>query len=204
MDLGVFLTVFAVTVVAELPDKSLFASLVLGTRFRPLWVWLGVACAFAVHVTIAVIAGDLVTLLPHRLVLSVVAVLFAAGSAYLLLGSEEETEAEGEEEAAEALEDVTVSKAKVARTAFLTSFGVIFVGEFGDITQITTANFAARYDDPVSVWLGAFLALSGISAVAIWAGRGLLRVVPVKLVRRIAGVALAILAVLTVVELIRG
>ena len=204
MDLGVFLTVFGVTVVAELPDKSLFASLVLGTRFRPLWVWLGVACAFAVHVTIAVIAGGLVTLLPHRLVLAFVAVLFAAGSVYLLFGSEEETEEEGEEEAAEALEDVTVSAAKVARTAFLTSFGVIFVGEFGDITQITTANFAARYDDPLSVWLGAFLALSGISAVAIWAGRGLLRVVPVTLVRRVAGVALALLSLLTVVELIRG
>lgn len=204
MDLGVFLTVFGVTVVAELPDKSLFASLVLGTRFRPLWVWLGVACAFAVHVTIAVIAGGLVTLLPHRLVLAFVAVLFAAGSVYLLFGSEEETEEEGEEEAAEALEDVTVSTAKVARTAFLTSFGVIFVGEFGDITQITTANFAARYDDPLSVWLGAFLALSGISAVAIWAGRGLLRVVDVTLVRRVAGIALALLSVLTVVELIRG
>jgi putative Ca2+/H+ antiporter (TMEM165/GDT1 family) len=212
MDLGVFLTVFGVTVVAELPDKSLFASLVLGTRFRPLWVWLGVACAFAVHVTIAVIAGGLVTLLPHRLVLAVVAVLFAAGSAYLLFGSEEEVEEEGEQEAEEAVEQAMgeaaahapVSTAGAARTAFLTSFGVIFVGEFGDITQITTANFAARYDEPLSVWLGAFLALSGISAAAIWAGRGLLRVVPVALVRRVAGIALALLALLTVVELIRG
>jgi putative Ca2+/H+ antiporter (TMEM165/GDT1 family) len=200
----VILTVFGVTLVAELPDKSMFASLVLGTRFRPLWVWLGVTSAFAVHVTIAVVAGGLVTLLPHRLVLGIVAVLFTLGSAYLLFWSEEDTEEEGEVEAAVAVASVPLSAARAVRTAVLTSFGVIFVGEFGDITQITTANFAARYDDPVSVWLGAFIALSSIAALAIVAGRGLLRVIPVALVRRIAGLALALLAVLTVVELVRG
>jgi Ca2+/H+ antiporter, TMEM165/GDT1 family len=199
----VFLTVFGVTVVAELPDKSLFASLVLGTRFRPLWVWLGVASAFAVHVTIAVAAGGLITLLPHRLVLGIVAVLFALGSAYLILGSEEKTEDEGEAEAEKAAEEAPLTAVRAARTAFLTSFGVIFVGEFGDITQISTANFAARYDDPIAVWLGAFLGLTAVSAVAIVAGRGLLRVVPVALVRRVAGAALGVLAVLTVVELVR-
>jgi Ca2+/H+ antiporter, TMEM165/GDT1 family len=54
-------TVFAVTSVAELPDKSLLASLVLGTRYKPTHVWLGVAAAFAVHVGLAVGAGGLLT-----------------------------------------------------------------------------------------------------------------------------------------------
>jgi putative Ca2+/H+ antiporter (TMEM165/GDT1 family) len=203
MSLGVVLTVFGVIVVAELPDKSLFATLVLGTRLRPLWVWLGVTAAFAVHVTIAVVAGGLLTLLPRRLVLGIVAVLFALGAAYLLFGSEEETERAAEEEATDAVAAVSPSAARVARTALLTSFGVIFVGEFGDITQIATANFAARYDNPVSVWLGAFLGLSAVSALAIVAGRNLLRVMPVAVIRRVAGLALAVLAVLTVVELAR-
>ena len=202
MSPAVFLTVFAVTFVAELPDKSLFASLVLGTRYRALWVWIGVTAAFAVHVTIAVVAGGLLNLLPHRLVLGIVAVLFAAGSIYLLLGSEEDTESEGEEEVEAAMAART---GRGARTAILTSFGVIFVGEFGDITQIATANFAARYDDDLlAVWLGAFLGLTLVSGLAIVAGRGLLKVVPVKLVRRIAGVALGLLAIGTLVELIRG
>ena len=82
---------------------------------------------------------------------------------------------------------------------------MIFVGEFGDITQIATANFAARYDDELlAVWLGAFLGLTVVSGLAIVAGRGLLKVVPVTLVRRIAGVALGLLAIGTLVELIRG
>jgi putative Ca2+/H+ antiporter (TMEM165/GDT1 family) len=202
MSPAVFLTVFAVTFVAELPDKSLFASLVLGTRYRALWVWIGVTAAFAVHVTIAVVAGGLLNLLPHRLVLGIVAVLFAAGSVYLLFGSEEDTESEGEEEVEAAM---AARSGSGARTAILTSFGVIFVGEFGDITQIATANFAARYDDELlAVWLGAFLGLSVVSGLAIVAGRGLLKVVPVTVVRRVAGGALALLAVLTLVELIRG
>ena len=57
MDLAVVLTTFVVIFPAELPDKSLFASLVLGTRFRPLPVFCGVAAAFAVHVVIAVTVG---------------------------------------------------------------------------------------------------------------------------------------------------
>jgi putative Ca2+/H+ antiporter (TMEM165/GDT1 family) len=202
MSPAVFLTVFAVTFVAELPDKSLFASLVLGTRYRALWVWIGVTAAFAVHVTIAVVAGGLLNLLPHRLVLAIVALLFAAGSIYLLFGSEEDTKSEGEEEVEAAM---SARSGRGARTAILTSFGVIFVGEFGDITQIATANFAARYDDELlAVWLGAFLGLSLVSGLAIVAGRGLLKVVPVTLVRRVAGVALGLLAVLTLVELARG
>src|SRR5580692_9915441 len=78
--LGVVGIAFAVTFLSELPDKSMFASLVLGTRYRPAWVWAGVAAAFAVHMGIAVSAGHFLTLLPHRDLQSVIAALFLAGS----------------------------------------------------------------------------------------------------------------------------
>ena len=45
--LAVIGTAFAITFLAELPDKSMFASLVLGTRYRAAWVWAGAAAAFA-------------------------------------------------------------------------------------------------------------------------------------------------------------
>ena len=56
--LAVIGVAFLITFLAELPDKSMFASLVLGTRYRPSWVWAGTAAAFAVHAGIAVTAGD--------------------------------------------------------------------------------------------------------------------------------------------------
>jgi putative Ca2+/H+ antiporter (TMEM165/GDT1 family) len=194
MNIVTIATVFGVIFIAELPDKSLFASLVLGTRYRALWVWLGVSAAFIVHVVIAVTAGHLLTLLPHRAVQAVVAVLFALGAVILLLPQRQDDQvAEAESERASA--GVT--------SVMLTSFGVVFVGEWGDITQIATANLAARYDDPISVGIGAVLGLMAVAAVAILAGSTLLRFVSISVVRRIAGLILAVFAVVTAVSLLR-
>jgi Ca2+/H+ antiporter, TMEM165/GDT1 family len=195
VNLAVALTTFAVIFPAELPDKSLFASLVLGTRFRPLPVFCGVAAAFAVHVVIAVAVGGVFALLPRRLVLFVVAALFAGGSVLLLAGREDD-----QEDAAPAR---AVAGQRPLRVA-LASFGVVFLGEWGDITQITTANLAARYGDPVSVGIGAVLALWSVAALALTLGRGLLQRVPTRLVRRLTGIVLGVLALVTLVEAIRG
>ena len=102
MQLGVVVGVFALIFVAELPDKTMIATLIMGSRNRPLLVWIGVTAAFGVHVTIAVLAGGLLALLPHAWVEGVTALLFAGGAVYLLVVSEEEEEEEGEEEVAEA------------------------------------------------------------------------------------------------------
>ena len=197
MNLAVSGIVFGVTFLAELPDKSLFASLVLGTRFRTLPVWVGVAAAFLVHVIIAVTAGGLLTLLPHRIVEGIVAALFLAGAAVLLLGSEDEEENEGEQSGRRR------SAAGFPRIA-LTSFAVVFAGEWGDITQITTANYAAKYADPLSVAVGALLALWAASALAVTAGHKILDHVPMPLVRRVAGLILLGFGIASVIGAVRG
>lgn len=194
LDLPVVATVFAVVFLAELPDKSLFASLVLGTRFRPLHVWLGVSAAFAVHVVIAVAAGGLLTLLPRPLVETVVAVLFAVG-AYLLLRPEPEPEPDAPVE--------TPARARSAWSVIGTSFGVVFVGEWGDVTQLATANLTARYADPLSVGLGALLGLLSVAGLAVTLGGTLVRHVPLSAVRRVAGVVLLVLAVVSAVQVLR-
>lgn len=194
---AVVLVVAAVIALAELPDKSLFASLVLGTRYRASWVFCGVAAAFLVHVVIAVTAGGLLTLLPRTVVEVVVALLFLAGAAFLLLGREEDEEEKGEAEAER------VSAAPGFRRVAVTSFAVVFVGEWGDVTQIATANYAARYSDPLSVGVGAVLGLWLVSALAVTAGQKILDHVPVTLVRRVAGVVLLGFAVVSAVEAFR-
>ena len=196
MDLAVVLTTFVVIFPAELPDKSLFASLVLGTRFRPLPVFCGVAAAFAVHVVIAVTIGGVFALLPQRLVLLVVAALFAGGSVLVLLGKEEDGAVGAEAPPA-------VADQRPVRVA-LASFGVVFLGEWGDITQITTANLTARYHDPLSVGTGALLALWSVTALALTVGRGLVQRLPTRLARRFTAVVLALLAVGTLIEAVRA
>ena len=185
ISLTVIATVFAVIFIAELPDKSLFASLVLSTRYKPLWVWVGASSAFVIHVVIAVAAGGILTFLPRTVVEIVVAVLFALG-AYLMLRPEPV-----EENAA--IKERAVAGAGPWKV-ITTSFAVVFVGEWGDITQIATANLAAKYHDPLSVGLGAALGLIAVAGVAITAGSTLLHRVSIGLVRRTAGTIFALFA----------
>ncbi|HUK67493.1 MAG TPA: TMEM165/GDT1 family protein [Streptosporangiaceae bacterium] len=72
--------VFGTVLVAELPDNSGLASLVLGTRYRAA----GAAAAFAVQLVLAVTCGSLLGLLPHRIVQIAVAVVFLAGAVLVL------------------------------------------------------------------------------------------------------------------------
>jgi Ca2+/H+ antiporter, TMEM165/GDT1 family len=185
MSLAIVATVFAVIFLSELPDKTALASLILGSRYRPLYVFAGVAAAFAVHVGLAIAAGSLLSLLPHRPLEIIVAVLFAVGAVLLLRGRGEE----GGDEYVE-LHGREPSFWRVAWT----SFAVILVAEFGDLTQIATASLAARYHDPLSVGVGAVLALWTVAAVAIAGGRGLLKIIPLTWITRIAAAIMLVLA----------
>ncbi len=195
MQISVIATVFALIFVAELPDKTMIATLIMGSRYRPILVWLGATLAFAVHVTIAVAVGQLLQLLPHKWIEGVTAVLFAAGAAYLLFVPEKEEEKEGEEEADSARRGL-----RTVGAAFL----VIFIGEFGDLTQILTANLAAKYHEPLAVFIGAFAALASVAALGAFGGRALLRVLPLAKIRKGGGILLAGFAVYTLVTLVRG
>ena len=59
----------------------------------------------------------------------------------------------------------------------ITAFAVIFVAEWGDLTQIMTASLAAQYHSPLSVGTGALLALWAAAAIAVTGGRHLGRLV---------------------------
>jgi Ca2+/H+ antiporter, TMEM165/GDT1 family len=190
----VFLTALfatiAVILAVELPDKTLVATLVLSTRFRPLPVLAGVSAAFFVQCVVAVTAGGLLGLLPHRVVTGVVAVLFGVGAVILLREHHEEDEIRTHDE-------------RTPLRMALASFGVLFAAEWGDASQLATAALTARYDQPVAVFIGAWIALVGVAALAVVLGKQLRRRVPLHLVQRSAGVVFAVLAVVALVETIR-
>ncbi|ARZ70325.1 MULTISPECIES: TMEM165/GDT1 family protein [Streptomyces] len=184
--------VFGVVFLAELPDKTALAGLMLGARYRASYVFAGVAAAFAVHVALAIAAGSVLTLLPHRLVQAVVGLLFLAGAAMLIFKKDD-----GEEEIKKPADQ---SFWKVSGAGFM----LILVAEFGDLTQIMTANLAARYDDPVSVGVGAVLALWAVAGLGILGGRTLMKYVPLALITRIAAVVMLALAGFSLYEAVTG
>jgi Ca2+/H+ antiporter, TMEM165/GDT1 family len=84
------------------------------------------------------------------------------------------------------------------------SFTVLFIAEFGDLTQLATANLAARYHDPASVGAGAVLGLWAAGGLAIAGGRQLLRVVPFHWITRTAAAVMTVLCAASLVTAIAG
>jgi putative Ca2+/H+ antiporter (TMEM165/GDT1 family) len=194
--LSVVLAAFILILPVELPDKTLFATLVLATRFPPLPVFLGVGLAFGLQSAIAVTAGSLLSLLPDALVRAVVAVLFLIGA--VLLWREARKGAEDEEAAAQARENTTFLRAAAI------SFGVLFAAEWGDLSQLATAGLAARYAQPLSVFVGSWAALLVIAGLAAFLGRKLADRLPVVWLHRIAAVLFLVFAVIAAEEAIRA
>jgi putative Ca2+/H+ antiporter (TMEM165/GDT1 family) len=195
VSLTVVLTAFVLVLPVELPDKTLFASLVLATRFPPLPVFVGVGTAFGLQVAIAVTAGSLLSLLPEALVSGVVAVLFLVGAVLLWRSA-----TSGPEDAGEVAD--TREPTSFLRAAAI-SFGVLFAAEWGDLSQLATAGLAARLDDPVSVFVGAWAALLTVSGLAVFLGTKLADRLPVALIRRVAAVLFLVFAVVAAVETVR-
>ncbi|MET8950898.1 TMEM165/GDT1 family protein [Streptomyces sp. NPDC004393] len=188
ISITVLALVFGVIFLAELPDKTALAGLVLGTRYRASYVFVGVAAAFLVHVVLAVAAGSLLTLLPQQIVHGITGVLFLGGAAVLLLRKGDDDE--------EVRRPENQSFWKVASAGFM----LILIAEFGDLTQIMTANLAARYDDPLSVGLGAVLGLWAVAGLGIVGGKALMKRVPLKLITRIAALLMLGLGVWSLFE----
>ncbi|MFD5803614.1 MULTISPECIES: TMEM165/GDT1 family protein [unclassified Streptomyces] len=192
ISLTVTALVFGVVFLAELPDKTALAGLVLGTRYRASYVFAGVAAAFALHVVLAVAAGSVLTLLPQQLVHALTGVLFLGGAAVLLMKKDEEDE--------EVRKPEDQSFWKVSGAGFM----LILVAEFGDLTQIMTANLAARYDDPLSVGLGAVLALWAVAGLGIVGGKALMKRVPLRLITKVAALLMLGLGVWSLWEAVAG
>ncbi len=193
MDLAVAAIVFGIVALAELPDTSSLAAVVLGSRYPPRLVLIGAIAAHTVQTVLAVAAGSVVALLPRRPLEAALVVVFLV-AAVLILREDDDDDDEPDLDAAPR------SPWRVIATAF----GVVLLAELGDPTQIVTATLAARYEDPLAVGIGAALALWVVSAIAVYGGDRLRHVLPEKWLTRIAAAILVVLAVFTAVDAITG
>lgn len=197
MSFTIAFTAFLLIFPIELPDKTFIATLVLATRYKPLMVWIGVAAAFLVQTVVAVTLGGLIGRLPRTPVEIFAALMFLVGGFILIRGAGkadvEEVEIEHEFEA----------KTKIGvhgLRAVGASFVVLFVAEWGDLSQLLTAGLVVKYEDPVSVGVGAFLALATVSALAAVLGRTLLKWIRLATIRRVGGGVCLLLAVATLLQ----
>lgn len=184
-----FLQAFGTIFPAELPDKTMVATILLVARYRrPLPVWIGATAAFAVHVIVAVAAGKLIGLLPRVPVQLAVATMFLVGAVLLFRA------ARGTEE----IPTETVVEDRAPFVAAVTgSFGLIILAEWGDLTQLATASLAAKNGYPVWTGIGAWLALCSVAGIAATFGLGMVARVPIQKINYFGAAVFAGLAIWT-------
>ncbi len=191
---SLFLYVFGVIFVAELPDKTALAALVLATRNKPIPVFAGTAVALAVQSAVAVAAGRLFALLPARPVHVVAGLVFVVSAGVMYVRKEEAPAAAHESGGAS-------TEASFVRTA-VASFTVVFLAEWGDLTQLGTAALAARYAAPWVIFFASTLALCAAAAVAIVVGNRAAKVLNPVAVQKVAAVLFALVGLALVFDVL--
>ena len=165
MNWHLFVSIYLLIFVAELPDKTAFATLLLATKARPMPVFVGVALAFLVQTLVAVVAGSIIALFPPDWVHLAAGLMFFV-FAYQMWRSR----FEAEEEVEPSVEGHV--NVKSLWTASWSAFVVIFIAEWGDLTQLATASLVAKYPtEKPTVFVAALLALWSVTAVAVMLGQ---------------------------------
>ena len=183
--------VFGVIFVAELPDKTALATLVLATRHKALPVFIGAGLALAVQSIVAVAAGSLMSLLPARAVHVGAGCVFLASAVAMMWMHKGRAEADetGEEKKGDG--PAALSFWRAATTAF----SVVFIAEWGDLTQFATAAFAAHEKAPLIVFCASTLALWAVAGVAVGIGNRAAKVLDERITAQIAAALFAAVGV---------
>lgn len=175
---SVFVSTFALIFVAELGDKTQLTAMALALRYPWKRIFIGIAAAFIVLNLAAVAVGKVLFLLLPRFWVSLVAALL-----FLYFGVVTLRTACADEE-----DDAPPT---TAASAIRTAFIMIFMAELGDKTQLVTASQAAVHSGSqagmAQVFAASTLALWLVSLLGIFAGKQLVRYIPVCWIHRAAG-----------------
>jgi len=193
MESTIFLSTFGLIFLAELGDKTQLTAMALALRYPWQRIFAGIAAAFVVLNLAAVLVGKVLFLLLPIFWVTLVSALLFLYFGYSTLrhgcGGEDDDDAP------------PPTAATAARTAFI----MIFMAELGDKTQLVTASQAARHSDSLTgmsiVFAASTLALWLVSLLGIFAGRQLVRFIPLCWIHRTAGFMFLVFGVLALWKL---
>ena len=191
MESNLFLSTFALIFVAELPDKTAFATLFMATCHHPLAVFLGASAAFVIQSFVAVSFGSLLSLLPSVYVHVCAGLLFLM-FAVMMWRREEPC---SDEVNCDSKGKITYFSKSVA-SAFMT----IFIAEWGDLTQLATATLAAKYHEPITIFTSSTLALWLVTAIGVIVGSQVKHLIQPKLLQRTAATAFAVVGMVVLLK----
>jgi len=193
MEHTVFFSTFGLIFLAELGDKTQLAAMALALRYPWQRIFVGIAAAFVVLNLAAVAVGKLLFLL-----LPIFWVTLVSGLLFLYFGYSTLRHACNSE-------DDENGPPPTAATAARTAFIMIFMAELGDKTQLVTASQAAQHSDSLTgmsvVFAASTLALWSVSLLGIFAGKQLVRFIPICWIHRSAGFMFLVFGVAALLKL---
>ena len=186
MDWHLFSSTFVLIFLAEIPDKTALAIIMMATRGKPFAIFLGVGFAFFIQTVAAVLFGSVLSYFPEKWI--------HVGSGFLFLGFAVATwrrvQAEDEKEEGELIRKEKGGLGKFWRAAW-SSFLVIFIAEWGDLTQLATASLVARFNSVWTIFFASLLALWAATAVTIVIGVKLKKIIKPDVISKVAAVCFA-------------
>jgi len=179
MEKTIFFSTFGLIFLAELGDKTQLTAMALALRYPWQRIFVGIAAAFVVLNLAAVLVGKVLFLLLPIFWVTLVSALLFLYFGYSTLRH------------ACAQDDDDAAPPHTAATAARTAFIMIFMAELGDKTQLVTASQAAQHSDSLMglsiVFAASTLALWVVSLIGIFAGKQLVRYIPLCWIHRTAG-----------------
>lgn len=200
MDWSALLSALGLLFIAELGDKTQLAVVTQTCKFRRPWaVFWGASLALTLVTLLGALGGRLLGEFIPASVLRA-----SAATAFIVMGLFIAREARragtctlpGE---ACAVSDNSIKPA-ITRSldwrAFSVTFGLLFVAELGDKTQLAVLTLATKYSSPWAVFAGGALALSLVTALGVLGGEGLCRIIPEGLLLWISAAAFIVMGLL--------
>jgi putative Ca2+/H+ antiporter (TMEM165/GDT1 family) len=196
MDWNALLTSFGLVLVAELGDKTQLAVLAQTCKYRRPWaVFFGASLALVAVTALGVVGGQLVSqLVPSAVLRWVAAVAFVVMGVFV---AREAAGDVGEDSECACLDGEVSGAAPLAGSwrALAGTFGLLFVAELGDKTQLAVLSMATK-STPWLVFAGGGLALTAVTGLAVVGGEGLCRLIPQRVLLGASSVAFVVMGVL--------
>jgi Ca2+/H+ antiporter, TMEM165/GDT1 family len=163
LSLAAFSAAFLLVVLAEMGDKTQFVAMTFAAKYNPFKVLFAIFLGTVANFAMVIVIGQLlIEIVP------IDAISLAASVAFIAFGIwtvREEKTKEG---------NVKVSRFGIVATVSI----AFFVAELGDKTQLATLSLAVQYQNPISVLVGATLAMIVADGIGIVIGVVFCRRIP--------------------------
>jgi putative Ca2+/H+ antiporter (TMEM165/GDT1 family) len=201
MDWSIVFTTFGLIFVAELGDKTQLAVLTQTCKYRCPWaVFMGASLALTAVTALGAAGGQVLgQIVPASLLQTIAALAFVVMGGLVAREAAQADSDESETEVCPADEDGNTPAPQTAAwdwKAFGSTFGLLFVAEMGDKTQLAVLSLAGKCTNPWPVFAGGGLALAAVTACGVIGGQGLCRVIPRRVLLWISAAAFVVMGAL--------